>query len=626
MNKAGAVLLLVAVALVAYGNSFAVPFVFDDLNAIVGQDRYNPTLANLRSIVFQSTRIAVDASFMLNRGLNGRDVGGFHVVNLLIHVASGVALLGILRRTPGAKELALPAALIFVVHPLQTESVTYVSQRAQSLMGFFELASFYCVARAQTAKRRTAWHAGAVAAFLLAMVSKPQVVLMPPLVLLYDRAFFAPSVKEALRRSRLLYAALFGSWVLGAGFVVFMLAHARWADVGEGGRTPASYAAAQVVAIPLYLWLSVFPRTLVFDYGWKGVAWWQTVLGGLGVAGLVAATVAAWRRSPPLGFLGAWFFLNIAPVSSVIPRVDLVVEHRMYVPLAAVIVLAVALGRRYLPANAGRGALALVVLVLVARTRIRNADYATPEVLWTATVAAAPWNARAHHNLATSFKERSAATEAERIANLNGALREYTRAVDEDPDYADAWNDRGDVKARLGRHAEAIEDFTRIAEHRRLGASALYNRANAHKALGHKQEAIADYGRALDKLAAAKRPRMVEAVFNRGCVLQDAGEQEKAIADFTEALAARPELVSAYTNRGTSYLKLGRPAEARRDYERAVALAPRRGDAYFGRALALAGENRFDEAWADVKRARELGHVASPQALEWLKQASGRSE
>src|SRR5581483_7055519 len=171
-------------------------------------------------------------------------------------------------------------------------------------------------------------------------------ILEPLLVLLYDRAFFAPSYGEALRRSRGLYAGLFASWALGALYVLVHLAREGWNDVGAGGRTPVSYLAAQLFVIPFYVERALVPWTLCIDHGWPSVPGWQVAVGGVATLGLAAATVLAWRRSRPLGFLGAWFFLNLLPVSSVIPRVDLAVEHRMYVPLAAVILAVLVLGAR----------------------------------------------------------------------------------------------------------------------------------------------------------------------------------------------------------------------------------------------------------------------------------------
>src|SRR4051812_31017845 len=148
-----AVLAIFLITLAAYWNSFRGAWVFDDLHSVVNKEVYETTLANFVKILGR-LRAVVDLTFFFNRIFAGKDPFGHHVVNFAIHVSAAWFVLGILRRTPGAKPFALPAAIVFAVHPLQTESVTYIAQRAQSLMGLLELASFYCIARSATEAAR----------------------------------------------------------------------------------------------------------------------------------------------------------------------------------------------------------------------------------------------------------------------------------------------------------------------------------------------------------------------------------------------------------------------------------------------------------------------------------------
>lgn len=603
-----AVAVLVAASLLAYGNSFRGAFQFDDI--ALERKIYEPTWANFVRLLFQ-TRAVVDATFFFNRLLTGEAAFGYHLVNFAIHLGAAFALLGILRRTPGAKALALPAALIFLVHPLQTESVTYIVQRAQSLMGLLELVSFYCVARSQTEQHRGRWQAMAVVAFALGMLTKPHLLLLPVLVLLYERAFFTASFAETIRRSRTLYYPVFVAWAVTALYLAYKLARVGWSDIGAGGRTPFGYAASQLFVIPYYVWLSVFPRTLCIDYGWNALPVWQVGLGAVATLALVAATVVAWRRSRPLGFVGAWFFLNLAPVSSFIPRVDLVVEHRMYVPLISVILVGLLVGQ-LLPRKVALAALGLVVLVLAARTRARNEDYASPVALWTQTVAVAPENPRAYHNLGTAFSKAN---------DTAGAMKSYTRALEVDPLYYNSYNDRGDLKTRLNLHAEAIADYTSASQSAVLAPMAFYNRGNAHGALGHTKEQIADYSRAIEV-----RKGFLEALYNRGLAYQEVGDHEKAVEDFTAAIEVKPNFGSAFTNRGVSKSKLGRRPAARADFERAIELEPTRSEPYFARAIIAAEENRMDAAWADVRKGRSLKGTPPADFLDWLRKTTGRSE
>ena len=212
----------------------------------------------------------------MNRG-QGETVWSYHALNLLIHLAAGLTLFGLLRRTlarqvvgervrAAASPLALAVALLCVVHTLQTESVIYTAQRAESLMGLFYLLTLYSFARGLESGRRRLWFAAAVGTCLLGMACKEVMVSAPLLVLLYDRTFVAGTFSTALRRRGWWYGGLGASWLLLAYLVV-----------GGGGRagtvgftahaTPWSYGLMQCRAVAQYVRLALWPQPLVFDYG-----------------------------------------------------------------------------------------------------------------------------------------------------------------------------------------------------------------------------------------------------------------------------------------------------------------------------------------------------------------------
>ena len=281
-----------------------------------------------------------------------------------------------------------------MVHPLQTESVTYTIQRGESLMGLFYLATLYCVIRLDGGKSRLAWSAAAIASCLAGMACKGVMATAPITALLYDRAFLSASWKELLRRRKWLYAALAATWLLYP--VLLAQAPGEWeqsAGFGYGGASPLVYAMTQPSVILHYLRLTFWPDPLCLDYGWppvNGVA--EALLPGLVIAGLVAATVWAWRRKPAWGFVGVWFFLILVPTSSFIPIADIAVEHRMYLSLAAVIALSVVgillAGQRasnQMPVRIrpyAWVACGAIVLVMGALTVRRNGDYSSAGKMW----------------------------------------------------------------------------------------------------------------------------------------------------------------------------------------------------------------------------------------------------
>jgi len=307
-------LLLIAAGLAVYYNSFDGASFFDDHPSI----RDNPRIRRLWPLWEAMSwpvpgaihgRPVAALSLAINYALGGLRVWGYHAFNVTIHILASLALFGIVRRTligtrfrdrvgPDAPWLAMAVALIWLVHPLQTESVDYIVQRTEGLMGFF-LLTLYCVVRGAASSRQRGWYAGAVISCALGMGSKEVMAVAPLTVLLYDRAFLARSFREALRVRAALYAGLAGSWLVPAALVASG-AHGESAGFGLS-VTPWEYARTQAgVMIIHYLRLSFWPRPLVVDYYDWPVARTAAVVvpAGALVIGLLAATLWAARRRP----------------------------------------------------------------------------------------------------------------------------------------------------------------------------------------------------------------------------------------------------------------------------------------------------------------------------------------
>jgi len=436
-----AVGLLVTSGMLIYANSFSAPFVFDGRDQI----ELNPALHALWPIwaPMQDTMRPVGWwSFAVNYATCGANVWGYHATNLTIHLAAALTLFGIVRRTlsrkplaahfgPAACDLALAVALLWLVHPLQTQSVTYIYQRFESLMGLFFLLTLYSVIRAQDSARPAVWYVASVVCCLLAVMTKEVAAVAPLLVLWYDRAFVAPSWREIYRRRWGLYSSMGGTWVALA-----MIVHSQADKLPNAGLlvvkgvTPLQYAASQPGVIAHYLRLSLWPTELCLDYAWP-VA--DTVAKIVPPLVLVAAMLAltAWSifRWPAWSFLGAWFFLILAPTSSIVPIVDLAFEHRMYLPLAAVItggvigcylispwLLAgrwpIATRRPYVLTLISYGLMGAIAMVLGHLTLKRNLDYRNATTIWGDCVRKSPNNARAHNNLGIALADHGQVEEA----------------------------------------------------------------------------------------------------------------------------------------------------------------------------------------------------------------------
>ena len=315
----GPVLLLLA-CLAAYFNSFSGSFVFDDHTYLLDDPAVGRLLAG-----HMVPRPVVSVTLTLNYWLDGLNVRGYHLFNFAVHLLAGLTLFGIVRRTllldrfsaryhSRAEALALAIALIWVVHPLQTQSVTYVIQRCESLMGLFYLLTLYCVLRRATSLSPLRWYAAAVLSCGLGAGCKEVMVTAFLVILLYDWVFLAPSLRQLFRRRGWLYAALAlpplvaPLWLAASGVLT-----QPQGVLGFGVRTstPWTYLLTQPGVILHYLRLAVWPVGLCLDYlDWPVC---QTLAdcwpAACAVLALLAVTAWGLYRRSWLGFLGAWFFL-----------------------------------------------------------------------------------------------------------------------------------------------------------------------------------------------------------------------------------------------------------------------------------------------------------------------------
>lgn len=445
----------------AYANTLAAPFVYDDLKSItenltirqwwpLGPVLVPPPGGGL------SGRPLANLTFAFNYALGGEAPAGYHAVNLVIHVLAALLLFGVVRRTllrPGlvkrygsvALPLAWSAAILWVLHPLQTEAVTYVSQRTELLMGLGYLLTLYAFGRGVDSPSPGKWLGVAVLACLLGATCKEPIVTAPLLVLLYDRTLVAGTFRAAWRARWRFYLGLAGSWVL----LAWLMRDLGVRQVGFGLGVPAwSYALTECRAVVHYLGLAVWPHPLIFDYGAGLLPFSAATMACLLLLGLLAAAVArAVGRGSALGLAGAWIFLTLAPASSFVPVIlQPVAEHRMYLPLAGVVVLVV-LG---LHAMIGRWTVAAVVVLaagLGLLTVQRNATYRTELALWSDTVAQRPGNPRAQTNLGSALAR----------AGRPGEAREHlAEAVRLEPGNAAARYNLANVLLELDRPAEAL--------------------------------------------------------------------------------------------------------------------------------------------------------------------------
>jgi protein O-mannosyl-transferase len=638
---------LIALAgILTYWNSLAGAFILDDQSTIV-ENLQIRDLWDLASVFSpeSDTAIAgrplVNLSFAINHAIGGLAVRGYHIGNIAIHIVCALVVFGIVRRTidlPGVRErfavnsanFAFAIALLWMVHPLNSEVVDYLTERTESMMGMFYLLTLYFSVRGRPML--------AVLSCGLGMACKESMVTAPILVAVYDRVYLFDSVKQAFRARKRLYLGLAATWLV--------LAALSWsgprAAVGgfSAGASVWTYLLNQTVMITHYLRLAVWPRSLVVFYGWPlpltlGEVWPYALF----IGALLIATVVAMKRWPTLGFLGVWFFVTLAPTSSFVPiATEVGAERRMYLPLIAVIALAVitvsaapaVVARRRVgrlladekeqpgprePAGIGRaeivGAIVLVAVAgaLAAGTIRRNREYASPLTIAQTVVERRP-SGVTHHMFAEQLSLAGRHDEA--ITHL----REAVQGGDSRAGYL-----LGIELFNAGKLQDAIDQldaFVRTSGRRLIPRwleppvrEVVFARAAMGRAMAMQNRWPQAAEQAQAVLAVA--PNNADAHFLLANALFQQQRYEEADRHYREYLKTQPDDVNALINSGVALIATGRLDDAIGLFRHAVEVAPR--NPRTRQVLALALLDRGDFEGAAVQAREGLGLSANEPAM-----------
>lgn len=610
--------IVVAIAVI-YANSLGGPFIFDDNHAIADNERIRrlwppgPLLESLPGNTLLN-RPLVTVSLAINYAIDGLNVRGYHLFNVGVHLLASLVLFGVIRRTltgrllrnrfgPTATWVAAAATLIWAVHPLATDAVTYIIQRCELLMGLFYLLTLYCAIRSFDSPHPTPWYAAAVACCALGMCCKEVMVSAPLAVLLYDRTFVSRSWGRSIRRHAALYIGLAASWLV-LGFL--MISGPRNYTVGfDLPITAFDYLKTQAGVILHYLRLAFWPVGLVVCYDDWPVARTcrEFVPQGLVILALLAGTCWGLQRRSAFGFLGTCFFLILAPTSSFMPIVtEFAAERRMYLPLAAVVVLVICsvyvlLERLFAlfaspnmtPSVPRRdmlsvfiGLTVLLALVLGRLTILRNRDYRTVLSIWTAVAQQRPFNASAYNEIGRVLSEEG---------RFDEAIPRIMRALELKPHFAEAHYNYGLALEKKGRWQDSIEHFEEALQYRPSYATSHINLGLALAETGRIDEAIEHYQEAI-----RLKPDSQEAYNDLGLARMRKGQTDAAIAEYMQALQIKPDYANAHFNLGLALAKQKRLSEAVEHWRQALLQNPNSSEVHSSLALAADLQGKTDEA------------------------------
>ncbi len=598
----------------AYANALTAPFVLDDEESIV----LNPFVTSLWPLSEAmrapdqgsfAGRPVASLSLAVSYAAGGLSPAAFRSWNIGILTAEALVLFGLVRRTTRrighgipiqAEWFALSVAILWLLHPLQTEVIGYVTQRTESMMGLCYLLTLYATARAIDEVDQARWKLIAIAACAAGMACKESMVTAPLMALLYDIVFGAGSFKRALRSRSLLYIGLAATWIVLA-FLNF--GGPRSGSAGfSAGTSVTTYLLNQAVMIVTYLKLSVWPHPLVLDYGRTQPMAFSTALPSLLiVAGLMAAVITAWRNHKPLAYLGTWFFVTLAPSSSLVPIASEVgAERRMHLPLIAILVLMVAgIGaavNRRRRSDAERKAILMSICVALSvafavLTLVRNREYHDQAGLWQGVVERRP-HGRAHYNLAIALRNAGRNDEA---------LTHYRLALPGEPAAHYALGFEASQAGRFDESASQLREFLRLRPADTAAPKASLLLGEALVRLGRPAQAEEAFRNALQL-----SPGYADAVGALADLLLAQGRFSEAIASYRAYLAILPDTANAHHSLGLALAASDQEARALPEFERAVALNPSQPQFRMSLGTALASQGRLDAAIVQYREGLRL--------------------
>lgn len=572
-----------------YSNTLHVPFVLDDRGIIIENQVTKSLPLAIRNV--SSNRYIGNLSFAMNYAYGRLDVRGYHIANIAIHIANALLLYVLLRllvSTPGMQMagfseefLVFSVSLLFLVHPLQTQAVSYISQRFASLATLFYLASllFYIKARlsqigVRVEKLLTIKTAGlfSISLFsaLLAMKTKEIAFTIPIMVLLCEIYLFSsPDKKNTM--GRFIFSALLIAVPAGLILSGVLISKRSLADMAASldsllretvQISRSEYLLTQLNVVTTYLRLMLFPmnQNLDYDYPVSTTMLSQDMILPFGVfVFLIFLAIASYKKARFVSFGIAWFFVALLVESSVIPIRDVINEHRMYLPSIGLCVASMAAVDRVVKHQRGKiGLMVVVVLFLAVGTINRNLVWKTPESLWSDVISKAPNNARAYNNLGIVYKEQK---QYEKATEL------FEMALKANRNYTAVYYNLGDVQYGLGNYEKAIEYLDTAMKGTKsnlLHVDILNKMGRAYGAMGDREQAIDSFQKAITLYPSSP-------VFRNNLAVQyiKAERLDEAIAVLKKALEYAPYEDYLYLNLANAYAGKGDETKRASMFEKA---------------------------------------------------------
>jgi tetratricopeptide (TPR) repeat protein len=648
------ILLIILLSLIAYANTFQVPFVFDDEYYIVENQRIKD-ITNIPSFFIdikgpKGSNPLTLTTFAVNYYLGGLNTFGYHVFNMMLHIINGILLYHLIIITAGLLNytkknlwlIALFSSLVFITHPVQTECVTNIVGRSTPLLTVFFLSGMIFFVKAVTSeKRKNLYIILLFMASLAGMATSEKFVTFPLILILYDFFFVSQNKVKTVVKNYKIHLPVISTLI----YLAYLMLSYQYEDISSGRQkaTPLEYLMTQFNVHWTYLRLLFLPvnQTIDYDYPFsRSLFEIPTMFSAIGYAGLWTGGILLFKKRPIISFCILWFMITLSPVSSIVPLNNVIFEHRLYLPSIGIITgftLSIFTGfgklnRTYTHPNRIPAMLSiLIVVLLTGLTLARNNIWRDEIRLWEDTALKSPLKAKVHINLGNAYKKQNLIDKAIQhyktaikinpnisIAHYNlgnvyysqglvdKAIQHYKTAIKIDPNYAYPYNNLGNVYYSQGLVDKAIQHYKTAIKINPNYAYPYNNLGNVYYSQGLVDKAIQHY-----KTAIKIDPNISIAHYKLGSIYYSQGLVDKAIQHYESALKLGLSIPMIYYNLGNIYYSQGLVDKAIDYYKKAIQLNPKYAEAY----------NNLGNVYmnmSELEKAEENYKFAIAVRSEWL--------
>ena len=602
-NKRGTILLLIVVfclPVLLYLQTLRFGFIdFDDHEIISNHIGFLSDLRNVPQAFLRDAFLLKSSNFyrplqtisyMADIQLSGgNNMWMYHLTNILLWGLIACSLFLLLRKFLIPSKLALLSTLIYCAHPLFISSVAWIPARGDLQLALFSLLSFLFLIE-HLRKKKLIYLFLHWLTFTIALFCKETAAFLPFLFILY---YFTFSFEKRFERKYLFNIALY----FISGIFWFWLRSIATGNLLNQNDVGLGILVSNLRTIPesLARLFLPFDSALIFSFSLF------YTLAGLGIIILIIAIffINKERTKKEKIFCLSWFLLLLLP--TLIIKIEFIdyLSHRLLLPLIGILLFVLfSIPKKWLEAKdmkrkiAVSGGYFCVLALLSYSTFIKSRSYSDPITFYDSSISQNPDNVLMYINRGFARDNRN---------DFEGAIEDFTKAIELDSDYAVSYNNRGSVYSAEGKFGSAIKDYDKALALKPKYVDAYNNRGKAYDDAGSYDQAIKDINKAIEL-----NPAFADAYNNRGTVYSAKGDLDDAFKDYDKALELNPYYAEAYNNMGLAYQATGNLEGAIKDYDRAIELKPGLAEAYYNRANAYSAKGNFESAIKDYQKAVEL--------------------